>query len=704
MSSPATGAGRSAASLSIVALYAAAIVLPFLGSSRTLTTHEGFVSVPALQMLESGDWVVPRYVVWPWVEKPPLVVWITAVVFRIGGGFSEWAARLPAALSAVGLCVVVAALTARFWGTRAGLLAGLVQATCVYTFMQGRLGEVDMPLTFLVTSAQAVLAWRWGLGDWRLSSTRALLFYGVAGLAVMTKGPVALLFPGLTTLTFCLAVRSVRPLRALVATPAVLLMLLIAVPWHAAVVSRPELHALERWEYNYLERFTGQHRLGAQSLLYYFWNIPWLAAPWSMLLLGRAGELWRQVGRPQSWAARFLWCWFLSGLVFLTLSAGKHKHYCMPILPPLSALSGWLLACSMDRRSDAEGRGKPSGEAASAMLADARRRSRRAALGWTTVFGGLLGAYLGVAGWVMPRHDPRRATADFVRRCTSRLAPDEPLYLVGLGHSAIYPYVARPYRYLDSLVDLGGVLGQAAGSGVWALALQADVGADSTIVWEDSVREPPHRGGDASGRLIFGRARLRAGPGARSDGMPAGAGAPVSSGCSRVDGAGRRHQCGAGDEALGLAAVRNDWTSSVTACSGVCLGSHPVSAVSLEWSPQKRRTCCCGGSARTSTSVRFRPAVRSMTSTSWRMVRVRPEQMLYTSFGRPCSSSSTVASTTSATCRTSRSQDRSGRRSSLPWRATSQPTICRATAPKKECSDCSGPVKWNGLAIVTSRW
>lgn len=73
---------------------------------------------------------------------------------------------LPAALSAIALCVLVAAVADRYLGRAATLLAGLTQASCIYMYMQGRLGEIDMVLTLLLAAAHGVLAVYWGRGQW----------------------------------------------------------------------------------------------------------------------------------------------------------------------------------------------------------------------------------------------------------------------------------------------------------------------------------------------------------------------------------------------------------------------------------------------------------------------------------------------------------------------------------------------------------
>ena len=50
------------------------------------THHEGMVTQPALRMLADGEWIVSCYTRDYWLNKPPLLSWITAGVFRKCGG------------------------------------------------------------------------------------------------------------------------------------------------------------------------------------------------------------------------------------------------------------------------------------------------------------------------------------------------------------------------------------------------------------------------------------------------------------------------------------------------------------------------------------------------------------------------------------------------------------------------------------------
>src|SRR6516225_10535041 len=82
----------------VVVLLWAMIYLPALGSIA-IKGEEGRRILPAIRMLQTGNYVVPQVGNYPYYRKPPLVNWLVAASFKIFGARNEWTARLPSALS-----------------------------------------------------------------------------------------------------------------------------------------------------------------------------------------------------------------------------------------------------------------------------------------------------------------------------------------------------------------------------------------------------------------------------------------------------------------------------------------------------------------------------------------------------------------------------------------------------------------------------
>ena len=94
---------RSLALLLVVAVWAL-IYLPGLGALE-IKGEEGRRILPAVTMLETGNYLVPQVGSEPYYRKPPLVNWLVAASFKIFGVRNEWTARIPSAL-----CVLMVAL------------------------------------------------------------------------------------------------------------------------------------------------------------------------------------------------------------------------------------------------------------------------------------------------------------------------------------------------------------------------------------------------------------------------------------------------------------------------------------------------------------------------------------------------------------------------------------------------------------------
>src|SRR5437867_5771582 len=91
--------------VAVVLLVWALIYLPALGSIA-IKGEEGRRILPAVRMLETGNYMVPQVGSNPYYRKPPLVNWLVAGSFKIFGTRNEWTARLPSALSVLTVAIV----------------------------------------------------------------------------------------------------------------------------------------------------------------------------------------------------------------------------------------------------------------------------------------------------------------------------------------------------------------------------------------------------------------------------------------------------------------------------------------------------------------------------------------------------------------------------------------------------------------------
>ena len=218
-------------------LLAAVLFFARLGDLPLIDPDEGRNAEVAREMAESGAWVVPTFNAIPYLDKPAL--YFRAVALSFGAfGRSETTARLPSALSATALVVMMFVFCRRVYGERTAALTVLVLATTPLVIGFARLVIFDMPLTLFVSAA--ILAGYLAEEDPGPARRRWLLL-GAAASAVATliKGPVGFLVPGAVLAVLHLVERRPRAILRMLA-PVNLLRLPRPRP---AVVRRPRLRA-----------------------------------------------------------------------------------------------------------------------------------------------------------------------------------------------------------------------------------------------------------------------------------------------------------------------------------------------------------------------------------------------------------------------------------------------------------------------------
>ena len=197
----------------------------------------------ARNMLASGDWVTARLDGIIYLEKSPLIYWLMAISYKVFGAY-DWAARIPIALSSIGLAWLTAAFGRWAFGQMAGFYAGLVMATCIGLFLFTRILIPDVMLTF--TIALAMWAFLRVL-DEEEAHPRAWAYTLAASLGVglLLKSLIALVFPLGAAILYLLITRqlfSAATWKRFYPWSSVAIMLLIAAPWHILATLAKSAH------------------------------------------------------------------------------------------------------------------------------------------------------------------------------------------------------------------------------------------------------------------------------------------------------------------------------------------------------------------------------------------------------------------------------------------------------------------------------
>ena len=321
------------------------IVFWKLGAPALMDPDEAHYAQLTREMLRAGNWMIPLLDGLPYIDKPVLFHWLQGLAIAMLGE-TETAMRLPSAVAAVALFWMTRWTGAQLFDERIGGRAWLMLATLPLTFLLGSIGVFDMVFTAFLFGAIAFAL----VAALRNRPRLQYVSYVFLSLAVMTKGPVALVLAGVFFLVGLLCGRECRTaLLSLRWVAGAVLTVVLSLPWFL-------------WMYYALGwQFVHQYVLAGN--LYYVTQPPTFSNrafnhtlyvstffagffPWSIVVLGGAIDTVRR------WRAAIkippeeilLWAWIGVVFVFFSIARFKVDRYVYPAAPACCLLAGraWM--------------------------------------------------------------------------------------------------------------------------------------------------------------------------------------------------------------------------------------------------------------------------------------------------------------------------------------------------------------------------
>lgn len=337
----------------VALLLALSLLLFFLGlGSLGLTDRdEGSNAEAAREMVETGDWVSPTLNYQPRFAKPVFIYWLMSGAYALFG-VSEFTARLPSALFGVALIALQYLFLSRLRGPAVGLLGALMLLLNFEIVAIGRMALTDSALIFFTTLSLYGF-WLALHGEGRERHYIWLLYVGMA-LGTLTKGPVGIAVPLLALVPYLTLTgrwgqfwRTGFPLAGL------LVLLLLAVPWYAAMLAIHGAQYTASAQADTVGRFLNV--LGGHGGTLFFY-VPVLLIgffPWSGFLIFGLYQTFKDVRRskfdvgtspPEPRTANlelelFAALWVAAVFVFFSLSATRLPHYIAPLFPAAAILA-----------------------------------------------------------------------------------------------------------------------------------------------------------------------------------------------------------------------------------------------------------------------------------------------------------------------------------------------------------------------------
>jgi 4-amino-4-deoxy-L-arabinose transferase-like glycosyltransferase len=303
----------------------------------------------ARDMAESGDFITPRLYGKPWFEKPPLYYWATALCFKLLG-VSETTARLPSAFFALLATLALSWLAWRTYGPETARWLLLLLPTSVGMIGFSHAAATDMPFTATLTVALvAAVVLLDPLPRPTPSTSSAfqasslvkwsIVFGLFLGLAVLAKGPAALILVGGTVFFWAVTTKRWHETLRLLHPMGISAFCVVALPWYIlCAIRNPDFFPVFIIEHNF-KRFLTPEFQHIQPFWYYGGIMLIAFLPWTAMLLWALVAGANRIRRTVPSALTiFLLCWSVFCVAFFTVSRSKLPGYILPAVPPIALL------------------------------------------------------------------------------------------------------------------------------------------------------------------------------------------------------------------------------------------------------------------------------------------------------------------------------------------------------------------------------
>ena len=317
-----------------------------LGSIDLLSLNEGRRALAIQEMVSSGNWLLPHLNGELYLTKPPLLYWLSSSLAFIWG-VNEWTLRLPSALAAIAVLIMVYRYALQQSGKWAALFAVQLLIANLGFAMLGRRAEIEMLLTALcVGSLLSALQYIQS----QSSKNWIILSYFLLALALMTKGPLVILLVTLPLLIAAIYSKNPHIKAVLLSGRGWLIFLVVGLTWYAIVSWQL---GFDIWatiaKRDMLDKMQSE---SAKPILSY---LAWIAVDF-MLLIGLFLVGVKEFFKQQFQQSRqlVLLAATILPLIIFSLFSNKHAKYLLPIYPLIAILLAIKLAAIFDAATEAK--------------------------------------------------------------------------------------------------------------------------------------------------------------------------------------------------------------------------------------------------------------------------------------------------------------------------------------------------------------
>ena len=290
----------------------------------------------AITMLKHNSWISPMIYDHVWYDKPPLTYWALMITYKLFG-ISDFTSRIPNTLVAGASVALMYHIIYRISkNTFASVLCAiLLMSTLQFWYISHAI--ITDGFLFLFTLAIFGYSYLAFTNNDKSAMVKA---YIAAALAVITKGPIGIILPGLILLIYVCARYIVhrkdeiyqvsKDIKLLFNPFGLLVFIAIASPWYIAMYS---LHGEQ-----FISGFLGLHNVDRALVsehpkfdvwYYYLLIVPLSLLPWTPVIVYHLKDI--------NWKDDFDLLgiiWFIVIVLFYSLVATKYLTYTLPAIIP----------------------------------------------------------------------------------------------------------------------------------------------------------------------------------------------------------------------------------------------------------------------------------------------------------------------------------------------------------------------------------
>ena len=320
----------------ILLIVGVALYLVNLGGYPLYTKGEPREAVTVFDIVHGGGVILPQRAGVEIPSKPLLMHWLAALVSLVAGSVNEFSVRLPSAGLGIAGIIVCYFYVRRLFDDVTAFIAALILAT-TFQYLQAATGaRVDMTLTFFIE----VAFFEFILMAEGLTRRRMLLYVAIA-LAILTKGPIGLILPGLVGLIWIAVEKRWALLRQMNLMRGAIVVVILAGGWYLAALIEggPDFFRKQILTENLL-RFAGGGDFHEGHIHpFYYMEIALLAGllPWTILL---PVVVVQAIRAPISLDPRlkYIFIWSFAVLIFYNLPQSKRGVYLLCMYPAFATL------------------------------------------------------------------------------------------------------------------------------------------------------------------------------------------------------------------------------------------------------------------------------------------------------------------------------------------------------------------------------